>query len=224
MVVTEFAVFPLARPITKDNPTLAVDLIKNLKQAKAVLESVSGYRFRYFQQIEDPSIIYIMGLWDSVAAHDAFLASPENQKLLELFKDDLRWTGDRMITLWHLEGDVFALDPSSDLKSVFTAPTISCNRHFVPTEKKVEFASKFKEVRGVLEDYSKPFKAIGGWRIEKEQVDGKEREEWALFSGFDSVDHHMAFAKTKPFEKYREIVGCVEGFEVKHLRAIEGLQ
>jgi quinol monooxygenase YgiN len=224
MVFTEFAVLPLAQPITKDSPALPKDLIENLKQTKAILESVSGYRFRYFQQIEDPSIIYITGLWGSVAAHDKFLASPENQKLLELFKDDLSWTGDRMITLWHLEGDIFALDPSSGLKSVFTAPTISCNRHFVPAEKKEGFVSKFEEVKGILEDYTKPFNVIGGWRIEKEKIDGKEREEWTLFSAFDSVDHHMAFATTEPFRKYREIVDFVEGFEVKHLKAIEVLQ
>jgi heme-degrading monooxygenase HmoA len=224
MVVTEFAVFPLARSVTRGNPVLPDVLIENLKQAKAALESVSGYGFRYFQQIEDPSTIYITGLWDSVAAHDTFLASPKNKELLELFKDDLSWVGDRMLTLWHLEGDVFNLDPSNGLKSVFTAPIISCNRHFVPREKKEGFVSKFEEVRGILEDYTKPFKVIGGWRIEKEEVDGREREEWALFSGFDSVDHHMAFAKTEVFQRYREIVAFVEGFEVKHFKAIESLQ
>ena len=55
---------------------------------------------------------------------------------------------------------------------------------------------------------------MGGWRIEKE--DG-EKEEWVLFSSLESVDNHMEFAK------YREIVDFVSGFEVKHLRAVEGL-
>ena len=58
---------------------------------------------------------------------------------------------------------------------MFTAPTISCNRHFVPAEKEEGFVSKFEEVRGILEGYTNPFKVIGGWRIEKEKMDGKER-------------------------------------------------
>jgi heme-degrading monooxygenase HmoA len=223
MPVSEFAVIPLTQPITQDYPALPKTLIQNLKYAKEVLESASGYGFRYFQQIEDPSLIYILGLWDSVAAHDGFVASPENQRLLELFKNDISMTGDRKMTLWHLEGDIFALNPSSALKSVFTVPAISINRHSVPAEKKEGFVNKFQEVRDILEDYAKPFKVVGGWRIEKEEVNGKEREEWALFSGFNSVDHHMAFANTDPFQKYREIVGFVEGFDVKHLKTIEEL-
>jgi hypothetical protein len=59
-----------------------------------------------------------------------------------------------------------------------------------------------------------------GWRIEKES---DEKEEWALLSGFENVDHHMAFAKTAEFEKYRALVECVDGFELKHMRSIEGL-
>jgi heme-degrading monooxygenase HmoA len=122
--------------------------------------------------------------------------------------------------LWHLDADCFG--PLSS-KSLLQAKAISLNRHFVPKEKKGGFEKKFEEVRGLLEEYTKPYPVIGGWRIEKETVEGKERDEWNLFSGFDSVEHHMAFAKTKAFEKYREIVGCVEGFEVRHLKAIEGL-
>lgn len=59
-----------------------------------------------------------------------------------------------------------------------------------------------------------------GWRIEKES---DEKEEWALFSGFENVAHHMAYAETNDFGKYKEIAGFVEGFEVRHLQCIEGL-
>lgn len=97
---------------------------------------------------------------------------------------------------------------------------ISLNRHFVPSSKKSAFAQKFSEVKGLLEKYTTPYEVVGGWRIEKE---GEGKEEWVLFSGFEDVEHHMAFAKTEEFERYREIAGSVEGFEVKHLRSIEGL-
>jgi hypothetical protein len=73
---------------------------------------------------------------------------------------------------------------------------------------------------GLLEDFTKPYGVVGGWRIERED---EEKEEWVLFSGFESVDNHIEFAKTKGFEKYREIMGFVSGFEVKHLRAFKAL-
>ena len=136
------------------------------------------------------------------------------KELLKLFKDDIIM--DKM-AMWHLDSDIFTIDSSAGEKSVVTAPTISLNRHFVPKEKKSAFEAKFTEVRGLLEDFTKPYKVVGGWRIEKESV---EKEEWALFSGFESVDHHLAFAETEEFEKYKGIVEFVGGFDVKHMRAI----
>ncbi|KAH8598121.1 hypothetical protein B0O99DRAFT_539224 [Bisporella sp. PMI_857] len=216
MAVTELAIIPLSHPLTEANP-----LIQKLKVAKSVLETKSGYPFHYFQQIEDPSIIYTLGKWDSVAAHAAFLPSAENQDLLRLLKDDISASIDRQMKMWHLDGDIFSVKEGE--RDVLQAPTVSLSRHFVPIEKKAGFMNKFVEVKGLLEDYTTTLKVVGGWRIEKESIGDEEREEWALFSGFDSVEAHMGFAKTKGFEKYREIVEFVESFEVRHLARIEGL-
>jgi hypothetical protein len=57
----------------------------------------------------------------------------------------------------------------------------------------------------------------GGWRMEKEI---ESKEEWVLFSGFDSVEHHQGFAKTDEFQRYRSIVEYVDSFEVKHMRRL----
>ena len=222
MTVTELAIVPLAQPITKDNPALPESLIQKLKTAKISLESVSGHAFYLFQQIEDPSIVYIVGQWDSVEAYNKYWSTAENQNSLALLTDDLDTSEDRKVTFWHLDTNIFALDTSSGEKSVFTAPAISCNRHFVPIEKKQAFGNKFQEVKGYLEDYTKPFKLVGGWRIEKEAIEERDKEEWILFSGFETVDHHMSFVQTGDFPKYRAIVEFVEGFELKHLRAIDG--
>jgi heme-degrading monooxygenase HmoA len=221
MPVTEFAILPLTRSLTKDNPTLPETLIDKLRIAKTVLEQASKYKFHYFQQIEDPSIVYIIGKWDSPEAHYAFLPSAENQKLLELFKEDIIMDGEdeeKKMQMWHLDNDVFAV--ASNTEWVFNAPVISCNRHFVPKEQKSDFIEQFNEVKGILEEFTKPYGVVGGWRIEKE---AEEKEEWVLYSGFESVDNHMQFAKTGGFEKYREIVRFVAGFQLKHLRAIKGL-
>jgi hypothetical protein len=79
MTVTELAILPLIHPVTKEFPSLPSSLIKKLQTAKFVLQRESGHSFHYFQQLEDPSIIYILGSWDSVAAHSAFLPSFDNQ-------------------------------------------------------------------------------------------------------------------------------------------------
>lgn len=219
MPVTEFAILPLTHPLMKEDSTPPSAVIQKLQIAKSVLEQASKYKFHFFQQIEDSSIIYIIGKWNSPEAHYAFLPSAENQKLLELFKEDVHIEGKdgKKMQMWHLDHDVF--DVPSGAEWVFKAPVVSCNQHFVPKEKKFGLIEKFNEVKGLLDDFTKPYGVVGGWRIEKED-EGKE--EWVLFSGFESMDHHMEFAKTEGFEKYREIVEFVGGFEVKHLRAVEG--
>jgi hypothetical protein len=64
---------------------------------------------------------------------------------------------------------------------VSTAPAISYIRHLVTREKKAGFIEEFNEVRGLLEDFTKPYGVVGGWRIEKED---EKREEWVLFFRF----------------------------------------
>ncbi|KAH8804639.1 hypothetical protein F5884DRAFT_680955 [Xylogone sp. PMI_703] len=214
MTVTEFAILHLSTPPQEGK--LPAAFLERLTTAKQVLDKASGYNFHFFQQVEDPSLVYIIGRWESVAAHGVFLPSDENKRLLDLLKDDIDIPS---IILYHLETDVYDISEEADKKQVFEAPTISCNRHFVPAAKKEGFIKTFQEVKGLLQDFTNPFKVIGSWRIEKESED---KEEWVLFSGFNSVEHHYEFPKTEEFAKYREIVNFVDGFEVKHLKSIPG--
>ena len=45
-----------------------------------------------------------------------------------------------------------------------------------------------------------------------------------VFSGWENVDHHKCFTKTKELETYKEILRFVDGFEVRHTGAIDGLR
>jgi hypothetical protein len=54
-------------------------------------------------------------------------------------------------------------------------------------------------------------------------VGGEWRRKRVLFSGFDSVEHHIGFSKTDEFQKYRSIVEYVDGFELKHMKRLEGM-
>ncbi len=120
--------------------------------------------------------------------------------------------------MWHLDNDIFDIPAGTEW--VFTAPVISCNRHFVAKGKKAGLIEKFNEVKGLLEDFTKPYGVVGGWRIEK---GSGEKEEWVLFSGFESFEKHMDFARTEGFQNYRTILGLVSDFEVKHLGTIQWL-
>lgn len=75
-------------------------------------------------------------------------------------------------------------------------------------------------MKPLVQSYTKPQPVAGGWRIEKETED---KEEWVLFSGFDSVEHHIGFSKTDEFRKYRSIVEHVDSFEVKHMEHLKDL-
>jgi hypothetical protein len=89
--------------------------------------------------------------------------------------------------MYHLELDISATPLPLE------APAISINRHFIREGQKKPFEKQFIQVKPLLQAYTKPLPVAGGWRIEKE---GEGKEEWVLFSGFDSVEHHHGFAKT----------------------------
>jgi quinol monooxygenase YgiN len=209
MTVTELAVLH-ALP-DGDGKVPSEHLLANLRTAKQVLESNSGHSFRFFQQIEDPTVIYIVGAWSSTAAHEAFLPSSQNLALLDLFKGQVDIEN---ILMYHLELDADATPLP------LNAPAISVNRHFIKHGQRDAFQKRFEEVKPLLQNYTKPRAVTGGWRIEKEAED---KEEWDLFSGFESVEHHIGFSKTDEFQKYGSLVEYVDSFEVKHMKHLEDL-
>jgi quinol monooxygenase YgiN len=204
MAVTELAILPLIPNVLVSSPAP----VENLKRAKQVLESSSGYNFNFFQQIEDSAVLYIIGAWSSTAAHEAFLPSSQNQSLVDSVKG---YIDTENILMYHLGLDAEATPLPID------APTISINRHFIKNGQREAFQKRFEEVEVLLQDYTRPRHVAGGWRMEKEI---ESKEEWVLFSGFDSVEHHQGFAKTDEFQRYRSIVEYVDSFEVKHMRRL----
>jgi len=63
--------------------------------------------------------------------------------------------------------------------------------------------------------------ALGTWASVKQHRGEVEKEEWALFSGWDKVDNHMGFAQTEGFKEYGGIRDWVDGFDVKHAQRLE---
>jgi hypothetical protein len=168
-------------------------------------------------------MLYIVGKWDSVAAHHDFLPSASNQKLLDTLKEDIAMSGtdERQMEMWHLDNDVFSLGNSQGDRSVFTAPARSCNRHFVPVEKKAGSGGNLGNSGGSWRSIQSPTRLwVNGGLRKRMWVEIWVRN-GPYSAGCEGVDQHMAFAQTDGFAKYRETVEFVEGFEAKHLRTIE---
>lgn len=215
----EFAILPLTHPLTSSNPTLPTQLFQKLQKSKSILEEASGYRFRFFQQIDDPSIIYIIGEWSSVEEHEVFLKSEENLYLLDSLKDDIvmNGTGDKTMQMWHLsiKSDDFTFSPArggSEKVNILDMPIISITQIGVPESRLSDFGERIEWRKTELEEYDEMM--AYGPRIDKV-------EEWNIISGFGNLSR----AITLSFEHFNGRRGCADAFEfeVQHMKAIEGL-
>ena len=168
-----------------------------------------------FQQIEDPAKILLTEPWDSVSQHWQWIGSDANKGLMGGLATRIAVEGDDKVVFFHLDAEIFTPAAPEGYKHLVDSPVISIGRMYVSAEGKAAFAAKFDEVKGILEDFAKPYLVRGGWRVDKED-EGKE--EFVMFVGWDAVEDHMAFAETPGFAKYSELRGFVTGADIKHYK------
>ncbi|KAL1969314.1 hypothetical protein VTN77DRAFT_9506 [Rasamsonia byssochlamydoides] len=222
MAVTELALLRLRSSSSKPlSPSSSSSLVTNLLKAKEAQESYSHHAVHFFSQIEDPSYLYLLGGWDSVATHlDDWIPSATNQGLLELLKEEIE-----VLWMFHVE-----IDPqqgnNSDSKKMILDETVTVARYFVKKGGKEAFQEAFDAVsRHHLADSSanpRPF-LRGGWRIDKDKEkngDEEEKEEFVLFTGWDDVADHMGFAESEEDFMKEELPNNLrdlsDAVEVKH--------
>lgn len=82
MTVTEFATLKLVSPHTWTSP----DVQAFFQTLSAQQGAWSGYPLRFFADTTDSQLIYLITGWESVAAHYEWIASEQNQALLERAK------------------------------------------------------------------------------------------------------------------------------------------
>ena len=83
---------------------------------------------------------------------------------------------------------------------------------FVEPSKKAEFEATYNAGISHLDAYNAPFKQAGGWRIDKQG----EEDEFVLFSGWNSVEHHNSFAATEGFKEFGKVRNFMKRADVKH--------
>ncbi|KAF2839204.1 hypothetical protein M501DRAFT_1051319 [Patellaria atrata CBS 101060] len=82
------------------------------------MDSLDSFQFHYFGCIENASIIYVIGEWNSLASHHDFLKSSQMQELGDLLKGVMS-----MDFMFHL--------PLSQSDLMLSAPAISLGRYFI---------------------------------------------------------------------------------------------
>ncbi|KAF2800913.1 hypothetical protein K505DRAFT_320142 [Melanomma pulvis-pyrius CBS 109.77] len=178
--ITEIALLRLTPPATADDAALRLKLARVIE----VSEKYTGYRFYYLRQDEDPSLIYLIGHWDSLDQHmNGFIPSAENQSLLESLKNELSiefffhidaWHNDLPLWPWPKEGT--DTPEGGDNREDSTVWSIA--RYFVKDGKRKEFTDTIKADGWPLQSHLAEGRyGGGGWRVDKDE----DKEEFVLF-------------------------------------------
>jgi hypothetical protein len=168
MAIIELAHVQLKDGITASDP----DLLKNLKEVKRVIEGYSRLPTLFFEQIDDPTVIFVVGAWPSKETHErGFTGSPQQGQILELVKDqmDIDW-------MHYMEID------QDDIP--VHAPVLSVVKATLPKYVNREaFVQNMEQTTWGVENG--PHGAIGSWNIRKDKHEPDVR---VHFSGWDSID------------------------------------
>ncbi|OAG42674.1 hypothetical protein AYO21_02957 [Fonsecaea monophora] len=173
MAIIELAHITLKKGLQATDP----ELKKNLKEVKRVIEDYSKLQTLFYTQVDDPSVLFVVGAWKNKDQHQhGFDGSPQQAEILELIKD-------QMSINWMHYIDV---DQS---RIPLDAPVLAIIRErfakhgVVKTQFDQEFASQTSSLGGAR------YGAISAWNIPK---DNKERDVRVNFSGWESAEEATA--------------------------------
>ena len=210
MAVTELALLRLHSQASITDPSF----LANLTEAKRAMRESSGFNFHYYICLEDPCLIFVIGAWPSVDYHmNTFIPGPENQRLLQLLVPHIS-VGE----MFHLDSD----RTKTPFNRVLEMPVLALGRYSVETaEQQQSFQDCFEKNRRYLHDFiGGKEKAIGGWRIDKDSSK-KDKAEFILFSAWESVDAHMAFARSEGSPQFAQLTKFVSGADIKHAKLLD---
>ncbi|KUJ13653.1 uncharacterized protein LY89DRAFT_687061 [Mollisia scopiformis] len=181
-----------------------------LQKARTLLaQKVVNTNSRFYRCIEDPSLIYILGVWPSLARHKEFLASPQKAEILdeqnELF--EFQW-------IIHIE-----IGEGGMKELPLEAPILGITRLFIKGDARETYQEVVHRSASVVDEGTKPFKVVKEWRIDCEE--GKF--EHVFVTGWVEEGSHDAFTKTMREEHpdFAPMRDTYEGTEIKHARDME---
>ncbi|KAF2256261.1 hypothetical protein BU26DRAFT_414318 [Trematosphaeria pertusa] len=168
MPVLELTQLRLLNGVAPKDPLL----LKALSTVRDALQTQS----QFYSCIQDPALIYILGLWPNLDAHHEFLASPRAKEILGLQEDMLGFT-------WtvHVELDAMTSLP-------LEAPVMGITRRTVRQGRDDAHINGLAKERQTLLESSR-YKVASGVRIDA----APGIHEVVTFTGWENTQAHDAF-------------------------------
>lgn len=171
MPITELGFFRLKPSTSITSPTLLTNLATAAQTCAAYTSRHSknhSARFRWFHSLTDPSLIYYVGSWGSIAEHkEQFAPSAENAVLRATLGTQVS-----IDAYFHLDLDQAATDVEGALGGRALA-IVTC---YVKPGRRKDVEAALRANGGW------PRQASAGWRIDREAED---RDELVVFWGLD---------------------------------------
>lgn len=188
-----------------------LSILTSLRTVRTSLaQKIHPTHSRFYQSIEDTSLIYVLGLWDSLSQHQDFLSSPLKTDILSPQEDllDFSWC-------LHIELDSMNQLPlKAPILSIARIKLKSGDYHVKQHE---EITAQY---RPVLKVRSRPFGVVEGWKIDG----GAEGErESVVITGWETKEDHLEFRAglRERNGDYRDLREHWESVEVSHVRDME---
>lgn len=200
--VTEIALLRLISPYSISDTSIQ----SALRQCLQVLRNWASRLFCLHICLEDPSLIYIIGSWASVAQHRTkFLPSDENQALLQLVdgKFSVEW-------MFHIDLPIERLP--------LKVPVMSISRYTLLPAKLQDYATGSIRLRQGLEMRGMNQGFAQGRKIEP----GEDRgHEMVMFVGWNSQRRSEEFRQTLEGKAYEDLRKISASVEERHVRLLE---
>jgi hypothetical protein len=199
---TTMTIIELARCKLLNNIQISDPLLhRNLAKVSQVIQEYNHLPpTLFYPEVQDPSIFYVIGSWQSQEQHSkGFDGSPAQAEILELIKDqmDIEW--------------MHYVDIEQD-KIPLNAQVLAINRYVLARSKdKQAFLEAFRARKEYLVSVSEG-KTIGGWNLPKQEGDEKV---WIQFTGVKS-DEEVQFESNKLVF----VEGLVAETGLKHARRL----
>ncbi|KAF2035359.1 hypothetical protein EK21DRAFT_106898 [Setomelanomma holmii] len=189
------------RGLPADDP----QLLQSLSIVRGKLQTNS----RFYSCIEDPTLLYILGIWPNLDAHHRFLASPERDEVLgpEESMLDFQWSV-------HVE-----LDSMNSLP--LDAPILALEILAVREDCVEEFDQAATKHAQALQG-SNPFKVAHGWRCDARTGS----HEALIFTGWNNTQAHVTFSSRQKSHSngvsdQAPILGQYEELPIHHFWDVE---
>lgn len=148
-------------------------LLRSLSSVRDKLQTTS----RFYTCVEDPTKVYILGIWQDLEQHLDFLGSPIRDEVLGPQEGmlDFQWTV-------HMDFDSISVLP-------LDAPVLALERLRIEAARSVAFdQAAMKHVQRLQGSHK--CKAAYGWRCDA----GTGRHEALIFSGWENAQAHVSFS------------------------------